>query len=52
MATHKTSKEPLTIREKIAIQFILVVIQVLSPWEYSHQFSEFWEEIKKQLKEQ
>lgn len=45
------SKAPLTIREKLAIRFLMVLIQLIEPWEYSHQYTKFWEEIKALLNE-
>lgn len=47
--TNKKSTDPLTIREKLAIKFLMIVVQLLAPWEYSHQFDAMWSDIKKDL---
>ncbi len=36
----------ITIREKLVILLCVFIIQMVKPWEYDHQFSKFWEEIK------
>jgi len=36
----------ITIREKLVIVLCVFMIQMVKPWEYSHQFNKFWEEIK------
>lgn len=44
-------EERLTIREKIALKLTIFLIQMVHPWEYSHQFQKFWDDIKETLKE-
>lgn len=39
-------KEPITKRERITIWLILMAIQILSPWEYEHQFKDIIAAIK------
>lgn len=38
-------KTPLTIRERLVIWFVLLIVRVLAPWEYEHQFKEVIGEI-------
>lgn len=40
----------LNIREKIVLVLVIFLIQMIKPWEYSHQFTKFWEEIKELYK--
>ena len=42
----KQLKEELTIREKIVIRLVIFLIQLLHPYEYEHQFKEYYKEIK------
>lgn len=42
----KDKKDPLTIRERIALTVAIFIIQMVHPWEYSHQYKQFWEELK------
>jgi len=44
MASQK--QEDLTIREKIAIRLVLFLIQLIQPYEYEHQFKEYFREMK------
>lgn len=48
---NKEKDSPLTIRERIALTLTVFVIQMVHPWEYSHQFSKFWEELKELSKQ-
>ena len=43
-------KMTISLREKLVIILVVFLIQMLKPWEYSHQFTKFWEEIKENLK--
>lgn len=43
--------ETLTRREKLVIILVIFLVQMLKPWEYSHQFTKFWEEIKETMNE-
>lgn len=36
----------LNVREKIVIALTIFLIQMIHPWEYSHQYDKFWQEIK------
>lgn len=47
--TNKKTKDPLNIRERLAIKFLMIIVQLLAPWEYSHQFDKMWSDIKKDL---
>ena len=42
--------EKISIREKIVIILIIFIIKMIKPWEYDHQFTHFWEELKEQIK--
>ena len=39
----------LTIREELVVQLTIFLIQMIHPWEYSHQYDKFWGEIKELL---
>jgi len=41
----KTDKV-LTKREKIVIILVIFLITMMKPWEYDHQFTEFFKEVK------
>lgn len=51
MGTHSMKKveQPLNIRERLAVKFLMIIIQLLAPWEYSHQFDKMWNDIKRDL---
>jgi hypothetical protein len=49
IATHKKTEAPLNIRERLAIKFLMIIVQLLAPWEYSHQYDKVWADIKKDL---
>ena len=36
-------------REKIVIILVLFLVKMIKPWEYDHQFTKFWDEIKANL---
>ena len=40
-------KDPLNVREKIVLTIVIFLIQMIHPWEYSHQYKDFWEQLKK-----
>ena len=40
---------PITTREKLVVVLVVFLIKMLKPWEYDHQFKEFWSEIKDNL---
>ncbi len=42
----KDKNDPLTIRERLALTLTIFLIQMLHPWEYSHQYAKFWEELR------
>ena len=42
-------EKKLGVREKITIILVVFVIQMIKPWEYDHQFTKFWEELKEQV---
>ena len=46
---HNTPKDPLSLREKLAIKFLMIIVQLLAPWEYSHQYDKTWADIKSDL---
>lgn len=39
----------ISIREKIVVTLVVFLIQMIKPWEYSHQFTKFWEDLKEQI---
>lgn len=41
----------LSSREKLATILVLMLLKILSPWEYEHQFKEVFDQIKQILKE-
>lgn len=43
------SQSELTIREKIVIRLVLFVIQMIKPYEYEHQFTRYYEEMRELL---
>lgn len=51
MGIHSMKKveQPLNIRERLAVKFLMIIIQLLAPWEYSHQFDKMWNDIKRDL---
>jgi hypothetical protein len=46
--TEKNSN--LTIREKLVLHLVIFLIQMIHPWEYSHQYDKFWNELKELIK--
>lgn len=50
MATeHWGNKDPMGIRERIAVQLILLAIQILSPYQFKHEFKDDFNEIAELL---
>lgn len=43
-------EQPISKRHKIVITLVVFLIQMIEPWEYSHQFTKFWDELKENLK--
>lgn len=39
-------KEEITIKEKIVIRLVIFLIQLLKPFQYEHQFKNFFNEMK------
>lgn len=46
-----TSKDKIDIRTKMAIRILLLIVRLLDPWEYSHQYTKDFEQLDKLLKE-
>lgn len=46
MIDFKRKEQPLTIRERLAFTLTIFLIQMIHPFEYSHQYKKFWEELK------
>lgn len=44
--TNKLQETPITTREKITIRLVLFLIQMIHPYEYEHQFKEYFSEMK------
>lgn len=52
MATHDhKTKGNLGIKEKVVVYLFIIVLQVLAPWEYGHQFKEVLADLKELLKD-
>lgn len=49
MADMKDSEKPITIRQRLALQLILMAVAILSPFEYTYQFKEWREDFVKRL---
>ena len=49
--TKAEESQPINAREKLIIILIIFLIKMLKPWEYDHQFTKFWDEISKSMKE-
>lgn len=45
----KTDMTPISSREKFVIIIALFLIKMVRPWEYDHQFTGFWDEVKKTI---
>lgn len=43
-------KQGFNLREKFVIIICTFLIKMAKPWEYDHQFKEFWNEVKDTLK--
>ena len=41
----KLDKSELNTREKLTIVLVLFIINLLKPWQYSHQQDEFYEQV-------
>jgi len=37
-------------REKFVVVLVVFLIQMIKPWQYDHQFKEFWQELKDIIK--
>lgn len=37
-------------REKFVITICVFLIQMIKPWQYDHQFKNFWDELKEIIK--
>jgi hypothetical protein len=46
----KQSEKEINTREKVVVMLTLFLIQMIHPWEYSHQYEKFWAEIKDAMK--
>lgn len=52
MATHDhDTKGNLGIKEKVTVYLFIIVLQVLAPWQYGHQFTEVLADLKALLKD-
>lgn len=43
-------KDYLNLRERVVLILVIFLIQMIKPWEYSHQFTKFWDELKEIIK--
>lgn len=46
-----TNEDKISIRTKLAIRILMVVVKLIEPWKYSHEYSKDFEAIDKLLKE-
>lgn len=44
------TKEKLTVRERIGVTVLIMILKIVSPWQYSHEFSKHIEAIEKEMK--
>ncbi len=51
MSDENISKKPLTLREKLTVYLIIMLIKVIKPFEWQHQLEAALEEIKECIKE-
>ena len=51
--THKEEKltQPIPLRVQLVVVLVTMLIKMIAPWEYGHQFDGFWNEVKACLKE-
>ena len=49
MADLKETEKPITLRQKLALQLIMMAMAILNPFEYTHQFKEWREDFTKRL---
>lgn len=42
-------KSEFSYREKLVVILIVLLIKIIKPWEYDHQFTEFWKQINECL---
>lgn len=43
----KTDATPFSSRERFVIILVIFLCKMIRPWEYDHQFKEFWDELNK-----
>lgn len=43
------NKDPLNIRQKLAIQLILLALQILDPYKFKHEFQDDFNDLKEAL---
>lgn len=43
--------EKITIKEKIIINLFIIIIKILKPYQYSHEFDKEFESVKKLINE-
>lgn len=41
----------LNTKEKVVTILVIFLIKMLKPWEYDHQFTQFWDELKSVMDE-
>lgn len=45
------TKEELTFRERLGLRVLIIMLKIVAPWQYSHEFSKQIEEIEKMVRE-
>lgn len=46
----ENEKEGLSARERIVIMLVMFLVKMMKPWKYDHEYTEFWKELKENLK--
>ena len=44
-------KDPFTFRERMGIRILIIMLKIVSPWQYSHEFTKQVEELEKMVRE-
>lgn len=45
----KNKEKVLTVRERIVFILTMFLIQMIHPWEYSHEYTKYWNSLKNEL---
>jgi hypothetical protein len=47
----QTQENQVSVKEKLVILLVIFLVKILKPWEYDHQFTSFFDEIKSAMNE-